>query len=104
MRDIAPPPPCLPNVADDLAAHVEAAGLAAAHDALGRRNHRDPEAAVDPRDVGGLRVDPQARLADAADAGQDRDVLAGVLEVDPQLLEWLVLDDLIAIDEALVAQ
>src|SRR5439155_16220034 len=95
----APSP--LPDVAEDFAADVGALGLGRGHDALRGRDDRDAQTAQDARHVLRLRVDPQARLADALQPGHDRVSPPAVAEMDLDVLLLLASRELEVADEAL---
>ncbi|CAN4021128.1 Putative manganese efflux pump MntP, partial [Dysosmobacter welbionis] len=63
------PIPSLPNECQDLAADMELAGLLVGHDALGRRDDSDAQAAEHAGQLVGAHIDAQAGLGDAAQAG-----------------------------------
>src|SRR5690349_21573851 len=65
MRDIG----CLPDVAEDLAAHAGLGGGATGHETLRSRKDVDAEAAVDPGNPVLAAVDAAARLADSLEVG-----------------------------------
>src|SRR4051794_19238372 len=58
-----------PHEAEDLAADVALARLAVGHEPLAGREDGHAQATEDPRDLGGLAVDAQARLGHPAQAG-----------------------------------
>src|SRR5919109_2292187 len=101
IRDIDPR---LPDVREDFAAELGLTGLLAGHDALARADDDDAEAAEHPRDVGLARVHAQARLADALEAGDDRDLPVDVLEGQAQDRRGPVLLLVHVGDEALVLE
>src|SRR3954468_11899006 len=80
IRDIAR----LPDVRQDFAAQLRLTRLLAGHDPLARADDDDAEASEHPRDVGLARVDAQAGLADALEAGHDRDLPVDVLQGQPE--------------------
>src|ERR1700733_4522760 len=65
IRDISVDP------AEDFAAHVRVARGRVRHDALGRRQDRDPEAVLHGLQVLDRRIDATARLRDAGDVDDD---------------------------------
>src|SRR5688572_9888292 len=77
MRDMP-----LPDLRHDLAADLRAAGVVPGHDALGRREDGRAEAALDLRDLRGVHVVALAGPRDAAQAGDRRAAVGGVLETD----------------------
>src|SRR5882672_7127599 len=70
----------LPDEREDFAAQLRLARLLAGHDPLARADDDNAQAAEHPRDVRLARVDTQARLADALEAGDDRDLAVNILE------------------------
>src|SRR5690606_31511514 len=76
----------LPDVGEDFAAHAALLGLLVRHQATGRRNDRDAEAAQDAGQVLLLRVDPEARLGDPADAGDGALPGGAVLQLHHEVL------------------
>src|SRR4029079_213574 len=70
----------LPDVRQDFAAQLRLTRLLAGHDPLARADDDDAEAAEHPRDVRLAGIDTQAGLADALEAGHDRDLAVDVLE------------------------
>src|SRR6476661_7350901 len=70
----------LPDEREDFAAQLRLARLLAGHDPLARADDDDAEAAEHPRDVRLACIDTQAGLADALEAGHDRDLAVDVLE------------------------
>src|SRR5215210_3523851 len=75
-----------PDVGEDFPTYALLVGLAVGQQTLARGDDRDPQAAEHARQAGGLGVDPQARLADAADAGDRALPVAAVLQGDRQRL------------------
>src|SRR6202044_674839 len=69
-RDIRAFP--LEHATEDFAANIGSACLGIAHHALRRRQDRNAEASVDPRQFLDLRIDPTPRLGDAIDLLDDR--------------------------------
>src|SRR3954451_19384990 len=88
MRDMVSSPPGLssPDVGEDFPTHALLVGLAVGEQPLAGRDDRDTEAAEHLGQPGGLRVDAQARLADAAYAGERALAVAAVLEGDGERL------------------
>src|SRR5262245_51539765 len=84
--------PGLPYLADDLAAHTLPPRFAVRQDALRRGQDADPETAAHRGDVVLPHVDPQARTAHAADAGDDGPPALVVAEADAQHGERLLVD------------
>src|SRR3954464_3732600 len=76
----------LPDVREDLAAELGLLGLAPGHDPVRGGDDHDAEAAEHARNVGLLRVDAQARLADPLEARDDRHLAVDILELDPEHL------------------
>src|SRR5207302_4401791 len=64
------------------------AGLAVGHHALAGREDGHPEAPLDARQLGALRVDPEPRPADAAEAGDDPFLALPVPQGDADRLGW----------------
>src|SRR3954447_17981121 len=93
MRDIAVSPPGLssPDVGEDFPTHALLVGLPVGEQPLAGRDDRDAEAAEHLGQPGGLGVDPQPGLADAAHAGDRALPVAAVLEGDGQRLLYLAL-------------
>ena len=69
--------PRLPNECETFAADVQLASLLVGHDALGRGNDGDAQAAQDPGQLVGAGIHPQAGLGHPAQAGDDL-LLAGL--------------------------
>src|ERR1700722_5610425 len=67
IRDMA-----LVHAQEDFAADIGVAGGVVRHDALGRRQDRDPKAVLDRLQVPDRRIDPPARLGDPGDLGDHR--------------------------------
>src|SRR6478736_8066530 len=84
----------LPDVGEDFPTHALLVGLAVGQQALARRDDRDAQAAEHLRETRVLGVDPQARLADPADARNGALPVAAVLEGDRQRLADLALSRL----------
>src|SRR6202040_3971086 len=74
---------CLPYESDHFAAAIHTARLLAAHDALGRRQDHEPQAAHAFRDITFRRVDAQTRPADAPQIVDDALAVVAVLEGQP---------------------
>src|SRR3954470_20966344 len=85
----------LPDVGEDFPAHALLVRLAVGQQALARRDDRDAQAAEHLRQAGVLGVDPQARLANPADAGDGALAVAAVLQGDGQRLADLALGRLL---------
>src|SRR6478735_1772985 len=83
-----------PDVGEDFPTHALLVGLAVGQQALARRDDRDAQAAEHLRETRVLGVDPQARLADPADARNGALPVAAVLEGDRQRLADLALSRL----------
>src|SRR6478736_4825977 len=81
----------LPDVGEDFPTHALLVGLAVGQQALARRDDRDAQAAEHLRQAGVLGVDPQARLGDAADAGDRALAVLAVLEGELEGLAHLTL-------------
>src|SRR4051794_9336846 len=102
MRDMP-----LPDLRHDLAADTGLTGLVARHHAAGRRDDRGAHAALDLADAAGGGVVALARARDAAQAGDRRAAVVGVLQAHADELGGLPLGgrhDLEALDVALLAQ
>ena len=84
----------LPDVGEDFPTHALLVGLAVGQQALARRDDRDAQAAEHLREARVLGVDPQAGLADPADARDGALAVAAVLEGDGQRLADLALGGL----------
>src|ERR1700756_4026728 len=98
IRDI------LVDPAEDFAAHVRVARGRVRHDALGRRQDRDPEAVLHRLQVLDRRIDAAARLGDAADLDDHR-LAVEVLQLDLELGEGAgLLHQMVAADVALLQQ
>src|SRR5215204_4684836 len=80
-----------PDVGEDFPTHALLVGLTVGQQALARRDDRDTQAAEHLRETRVLGVDPEARLADPADAGDRALTVAAVLERDRQDLADAVL-------------
>ena len=95
-----------PHEAEDLAAHVALARLAVGHEPLAGRDHGHAEPAEDPRDLGGLAVDAQARLGHPAEAGDHASPFGRVLHLDRQHAAGPlgVVGHLVALDVALLVE
>src|SRR6185312_12385545 len=74
----------LPDVGEDFAAHAALRALLVGEQAVRRRDNRDPESAEYPRQVGRLRVDTQAGLADPAHARDRPLAVRAVLQLDDE--------------------
>jgi hypothetical protein len=74
------------------------------HDALGRGNNGDTQAAQDPGQLVCAGIDAQAGLADAAQAGDDLLLAGVVLQGNADDALGAVVDELEALDIALVQQ
>src|SRR5829696_9222142 len=70
--------------APHLAADFGGAGLVVRHDAARRRQDRDAEPVIDPRQIRELRIDPPARLRDARDLADHR-LAVDVFQLDLEL-------------------
>src|SRR5436309_622128 len=80
------------------ASDLFAAGVAAGHHALRGAHGRDAHAAADERDLLGAGVDPQPRLAHAAQVGDHLlPARAVILQGDADLALRRILDELIAV-------
>src|SRR5262245_30325745 len=98
IRDI------LVDPAEDFAAHVRIARRGVGHDALGRRQDRDPEAVLHRLQVLDRRIDAAARLGDAADLDDDR-LAVEILQLDLELGEGArLLHQVVAADVAFLQQ
>src|SRR6478752_6664058 len=93
----------LPDVGEDFPTHALLVCLAVGQQALARRDDRDTQAAEHLRETRVLGVDPQARLADAADARDGALPVAAVLERDGQRLADLALGRLLHVERRDVA-
>src|SRR3954469_6586203 len=81
----------LPDVGEDFPTHALLVRLAVGQQALARRDDRDAQAAEHLRQAGVLGVDPQARLGDAAGAGDGALAVLAVLEGELEGLAHLAL-------------
>src|SRR5205823_7677155 len=97
-------PYSLPYFADELAAHVLAAGPRAREDTARRGDDDDAHAAERTRDLGGAGVQASPRRREAPQVRQHRTAPLGVLQMHANGLEAPVGHDLEALDEALVLQ
>src|ERR1700712_2723035 len=84
IRDMRCDP--LPDVGEDFPAHLLLGGLPVGQQTGRGRDDGDAEASEDLRQLGGTRVDAQAGLGDAADAGDRALTVRAVLERDNQRL------------------
>src|SRR5882757_2714120 len=82
IRDIVQIP--LPDVGEDFPAHAPHARLPVGHQPRRRRDDRHAETTEHPRQVGRLRVHPQAGLGNPAQARDAPLTIAAVLQVDHQ--------------------
>src|SRR5919112_4378756 len=99
--------PGSPDVGQHFAAHALLVRLSVGEEPLARRDDRDAEAAEDLGEAVVLGVDPEAGLADAADAGDRALAVRAVLQGDRQLLAHGALGglrDLVAADVALLLE
>src|SRR5690349_22331320 len=94
----------LPDEREDFAAELGLAGLRAGHDPLARADDDDAQPTEHARDVGLAGVDPQARLADPLQPGDDRHLAVNVLESQAKDEPWAVLLLADVGDEALVLE
>src|SRR5699024_6381842 len=94
--------PFLPDVRDDLAADALPAGVAVGHHAVARRNDSGAKAAEHAGQLVFARVDAQTRLGDALDAADGLGLLVAVLERDLEGGAGLAVDDVVALDVALL--
>src|SRR3569623_3480694 len=98
IRDISVDP------AEHFAAHVGVARRGVRHDALRRRQDRDPETVLHGLQVLDRRIDAAARLGDAADLDDDR-LAVEVLQLNLELGEGAgLLHQVVAADVAFVDQ
>src|SRR5262245_25578918 len=98
IRDISVDP------AEHFAAHVRVPRGRVRHDALRRRQNRDPEAVLHRLQVLDRRIDAAARLGDPADLDDQR-LAVEVLELDLELREGAgLLHQVVAADVALLQQ
>src|SRR5215471_9009230 len=99
MRDMAFP--YLEHREENFAAHIRVARLVVGHDSLRRRQHRDAETVVDPRQVLHRSVDAPAGLGDPLDLADDR-LAIEIFQLDLELVAPRgMLDRGIAADVAL---
>ena len=96
--------PRLPDAAEDFAARPELLAGPAGHDAAGRRDDDEAQAVQDLGDGIPGAVDPAARRADPLEAADDAPVVLGVLERHVEDALFLVVDDLVVLDVALVLE
>src|SRR3990172_3953348 len=75
----------LPDITENLAAHLPPPCLLPGHDAKGRGQYGDAQASIDPRNLGLLHVDSQSGLADPLQAMQEGLLTANVAKLDPQV-------------------
>src|SRR6266850_1759505 len=87
-----------PNVTHDLATEARLGRFLAGHDAMGRRENDDAQAAQDTRDLGLAGVDAQPGLADSAQPGQRLAPRRLRLEGDVELLTLLDRGDVVGGD------
>src|SRR5206468_1919297 len=78
--------PPLPDVGEDFPAYLLLGALPVGAQPCGRGDDRDAETAEHARQVGRLRVDPQTRLGDAADARDRALAVLAELQGDRQCL------------------
>src|SRR4249920_1864009 len=100
-RDMSIP---LPDLAHELAAEAGVAGLAVGHEPLRRRQQGGTQPAHDARDLVARDIHAASRRAHALEPGDDRRLVGGVLEIDPQHALAPIVDDLEIVDEALAQQ
>src|SRR5437016_3986128 len=79
IRDTAPRSP---DLRQELAADTRGASVVAGHHAARGRHDRGTHATQDPRDLLGVDIRPLPRTRDAAQAGDRRAPVLGVLEAD----------------------
>src|SRR5512137_302920 len=102
IRDMDVSPDCrLPDVADDLAAHVLQPGFLVRHDPPGRRHDGHPEPVEHLGDLLARNVDPPARFAHPLKVLDDALLRVRVLEVD--LEDVLLVGVLLHVEPADVA-
>src|SRR5262245_31754066 len=94
----------LPDVAEDLPAHLRLAGIPVREQPARRRQDRDPHPPEDARNAVRPDVEPPPRLRDAPEAADDPLLAGTVLQVDAEHALALVFDEAEVLDEPLLLE